>query len=226
MILGTQCRHLAGTALVLLALGGCAGSSGGSTNPSHGTPSAIRSTPAADTGATSLPARWWAWVEASAPAHNPVDDATGADCAASQPSDVWFLAGTHGGSASRACTVPVSRPIYVPVINQICTMKQGETATQALTSCIGAVDSATASLDGHAIRPAEATSQTAFTFTARPNSSTGFTLGPHQAVAWGLWIGPLPLTEGHHTLTFAATSGAFATSVVYQLNVTDSGVAA
>jgi hypothetical protein len=123
---------------------------------------------------------------------------------------------------SRRCVG--GRPIYAPVINQICTVSHNETVTQALDSCTGVVDSATASLDGRSIRPAEGQSQTAFAFTARPNSSTGFASGPHQAVAWGRWIGPLPLTAGHHVLTFAGTSGGFATRVTYRLIVSSAGI--
>jgi hypothetical protein len=89
-----------------------------------------------------------------------------------------------------------------------------------LASCTGAVDTASASLDGRPVHPIVATSQTSFAFVAHRNSSTGFTPGVHQAVAWGLWIGPLPLSEGKHTLRFAATSGSFATEVTYRLTVT------
>ncbi len=228
MILRAKRRQLAAIIVLVLALTACGGSSDGTSAAQlpDRAPSATQSTVVAETGAKSLPARWWAWVEASPPARNPVDDSTGAECAADQPSDVWFLAGTHGGSATRVCTIPLGRPIYVPVINQICTVPQSETVTQALNSCTGAADSATASLDGHLVRPIEATSQTGFTFTARPSSSTGFTSGSHQAVAWGLWVGPLSLTAGHHILTFAGTSGSFITKVTYRLSVTSAGGAA
>lgn len=158
----------------------------------------------------------------SQPDRNPVDDSTGADCQANQPSDVWFLAGTHGGRANRVCAIPFGRPIYFPVINQICTVASGEQVSQALHSCSGVVDSAAATLDGVPLSLAESTSGAAFAFTARPDSSTGFAPGVHQAVAWGLWVGPTSLTVGHHTLKFAATSGSFATDVTYQITVTNS----
>jgi hypothetical protein len=116
----------------------------------------------------------------------------------------------------------LGREIYAPVINQICTVPSGQSAVEALGSCTGAVDAIRASLDGHALHPAAGTSVTAFRFTARPRSSTGFPAGTHDAVAWGLWIGPLPLTAGHHTLVFSGTAGTFSTKVTYQLTVAGS----
>jgi hypothetical protein len=143
---------------------------------------------------------------------------TGASCGVNQPSDVWFLAGTHGGSAVRRCTVPAGRPLYFPILNQICLVARGESANQALEDCTVNVDEATATLDG---KPAATTVATApaFSFSVRPHSSTGFSPGIHQAVTWGVWVGPLPLAPGKHTLTFKGVSGSFEVAVEYDLTV-------
>jgi hypothetical protein len=150
---------------------------------------------------------------------NPIDDPTGANCGLAQSTDVWFLAGTHGGAATRTCAIPAGRPVYFPVLNQICTITPGETTTAALEGCAASADVATATLDGKALQVAEATSESDFTFTAQANSSSGMEPGQHLAVAWGLWVGPLPLTVGTHTLSFRGQAGSFTTAVTYKLTV-------
>lgn len=82
-----------------------------------------------------LPARWWDWEESSPVDANPIDDPTGAACAQNQPSDVWFLAGTHGGNAHRTCTVPSGPKIFFPVLNAICLPRPGASAEAAIASC-------------------------------------------------------------------------------------------
>lgn len=202
--------------LLLLAAVGCSGNSAvASTARSHGA-SAL----GLASGANSLPARWWSWAESVPAAENPVDDPTGAYCAQNQPNDVWFLAGTHGGSALRTCSIPSGSEIYMPIINQVCIVPSGQTSTEALASCTASVDAVNASLDGRTLRPKEETSKTAFTFTAQPRSSTGFSAGPHQAVAWGLWIGPMQLSTGKHILAISGRAGTFTTTVTYRLTVT------
>ena len=51
-------------------------------------------------------ARWWQWALSIPAAVNPILDATGANCARDQVDDVWFLAGTFGGTVTRSCTIP------------------------------------------------------------------------------------------------------------------------
>ncbi len=170
-------------------------------------------------GGTSLPARWWVWSESMPGGRNPVDDATGAACAQSQPADVWFLAGTHGGSATRTCSLPIGRPIYFPVINQICTLTSGQSAAAAISGCTAKADKARATLDGAPLPVNEATSGSDFAITAAPGSRS-LSAGAHRAVAWGLWVGPMALVKGRHTVTILGTAGTFSNSVTYSLTVT------
>jgi hypothetical protein len=208
-------------AILLVVLAGCSTSTSPSAPVTSRSPSAARASTVSP-GST-LPARWWSWVESAPAAHNPVDDPSGVDCGRGQLGDVWFLAGTHGGSAIRACTIPSGQNVYFPIINQICTVPVGQTSALAIRSCSARVDSVTASLDGKTLTPTAETSGGVFTFVARPRSSTGFAAGPHHAVVWGLWIGPLRLTRGHHTLLFDGRAGSFKTTVRYRLSVEASG---
>lgn len=168
--------------------------------------------------ATSLPARWWIWSESVPVKANPIDDTTGADCNLGQPSDVWFLAGTHGGSATRHCTVPSGRPVYLPVLNQICTIGHGQSVDAALNACSARV-AASATLDGRRLQVIPESSGGAFSFDAKAGSTTGLSPGVHQVVAWGLWVGPTSIPAGSHILSVAGRSGGFATNVTYRLTV-------
>jgi len=152
------------------------------------------------------------------PSKNPIDDPDGAECARNQPKDLWFLAGTHGGTATRTCRLPSGTSIYFPVLNQICAASAGSGAA-AVDECTGAADQASATLDGHSLKITEADSGGVFDFVAKANSSTGFDQGSTHAVAWGLWVGPVPLTDGKHVLHFEAAAGSFSLAVTYHLQV-------
>lgn len=169
-------------------------------------------------GLSSLPARWWNWTELVPAAHNPVDDRTGEFCDGAQSKDVWFLAGTRGGPATRSCTVPKGEPIYFPVLSAVCEPTPGDTARQAIQRCSADVEQATASLDGKPLPVKEEDSGEVFTFTADALSQT-LSEGRHDAVAWGVWVGPLTVAPGAHTLSFKGVAGSFSTSVTYQLTV-------
>jgi hypothetical protein len=201
---------------MLAALAGC-GSSGDRTTDSAASPGA--SSAPVSSPAASLPARWWIWSEAADPAHNPIDDRTGAHCVAGQPEDVWFLAGTHGGSATRTCAVPHGRSIYFPVLNQICSVRPGGDSAATLKDCGGfAGSTAEATLDGKALTVVEATSGGVFRITGGPGSTTLDT-GVFDATAAGLWVGPLVVPDGKHTLRFGGRAGSFSLNVTYRLTV-------
>lgn len=197
--------------VALIFLAGCSRSD----EPSRGRHSGTASP---GTASLSLPARWWLWTESIAVAENPIDDPDGSSCAKNQPHDVWFLAGTHGGSAVRDCRLPSGASVYFPVINQICVLP-GETEATALRACSGAADFASATLDGRNLKIKEADSGGFFDFDAQPDSSSGMQPGRNRAVAWGLWIGPTPLSDGKHVVRFKASSGTFSLDVTYRLQV-------
>ena len=62
-------------------------------------------------------ARWWQWAFSIPAAVNPVLDLTGENCGQGQTGNVWFLAGTFGGPATRTCTIPTGKGIFFPVLN-------------------------------------------------------------------------------------------------------------
>ena len=74
-------------------------------------------------------AAWWQWALAQPASANPLFDSTGEYCGAGQSGQVWFLAGTFGGSAERTCTVPAGRALLLPVLNIAYIRDPGETIT-------------------------------------------------------------------------------------------------
>ncbi len=62
-------------------------------------------------------ARWWQWTLAIPAATNPNLDTTGENCAEGQSGQVWFLAGSFGGTFERACPVPTGKALFFPILN-------------------------------------------------------------------------------------------------------------
>jgi hypothetical protein len=61
-------------------------------------------------------AAWWRWVWGGAASTHPTLDTTGEFCGVDQAGPVFFLAGTFGGAATRACTIPRGKLVFFPII--------------------------------------------------------------------------------------------------------------
>ena len=208
-----------GVCLMLAACSSSATSGSAPVSSSAVVPSGSSASSAPTTPDETLPARWWVWAASSAQAVNPIADATGAACATNQPEDVWFLAGTFGdGPVSRRCTVPANRPIYIPVLNNVCSVRSGESADAAAKACEGRVDRAEATIDGKPVEFPVATSEGVFTLTTVAGNPV-MDLASTPAVAWGLWVGPTTLAPGPHVLHVVGVSAAFTVDVTYDLTV-------
>lgn len=213
-------RRLIPLLLVIACLQGCSKPS--TTTPPSQAPTTTPTTAAPTTapaGSLALPARWWIWTESFPPDRNPIDDPAGTACAQNQPADVWFLAGTHGGTATRQCDIPTQRPIYFPVLNQICSADGDSSPEVALDACSFEPDEVAASLDGQRLAIKKDTSADIFTFDAQRDSSTGFAEGPNAAVSWGYWVGPITVPAGRHVLRFHGSDDGFELDVTYALQV-------
>ena len=62
-------------------------------------------------------ARWWQWTLSIPAATNPILDETGANCTEGQIGQVWFLAGSFGGTFDRVCTVPPGKALFFVILN-------------------------------------------------------------------------------------------------------------
>jgi hypothetical protein len=171
-------------------------------------------------------ARWWEWAISIPADQNPILDQTGANCGQGQVGNVWFLAGTFGGNASRLCTVPAGKPLFFPLINNISFSPNPNETTIDLrkqaADLINHVNDLTCTLDH---KPCAAK---LFGFRAQSPIfeaivPTGGLVDPafyNPMVTDGYWMLLDPLKPGIHDLTFGATTdNGFATSVTYQLFV-------
>jgi hypothetical protein len=61
-------------------------------------------------------ALWWQWALAVPKAQNPIFDGA---CDVNQSGNVFFLAGTTGGTATRTCTIPAGKGIFFPILNNV-----------------------------------------------------------------------------------------------------------
>jgi hypothetical protein len=161
-----------------------------------------------------LQAKWWTWAASSPENSNPVIDDTGQWCAENQPRDVWFFAGTFGGTVARRCEVPADRPLAGPAL----------TLASTSEACVRFLDGAKGSvtLDGQLVElrriaPVEIAYQA-----ARANV-VGQREGRVTGQGCGLWAWIPPLKSGEHELLVTGESGTFRSSARYLLTVRAAG---
>ncbi len=137
-------------------------------------------------------------------------DPTGEFCGRNQPADVWFLAGTFGGTLRRTCEVPAARPIVFPLVNRIASEA---TCRDFMTAARGG-----ATLDGRPVTPERMEDDNVAVTGVAGNPLTG-EAGTTTSYACGIWVRLQPLRPGRHTLTIRGSSGDFSTGVDYTLVV-------
>lgn len=172
-----------------------------------------------------LAARWWEWALSIPAGTNPLIDATGANCAVGQSGRVWFLAGTLGGTANRACTVPAGKAIFFPIINLVAfSPAPTETTLDLRRQAADFVDAAKnlkCTLDGHPC-PANLSDLRAQSPIFEVIVRAGGLLDPgtyNPMVADGYWLLLTPLPPGQHVLKFGGTSGSTVVDVTFHLTV-------
>ncbi|WP_218153942.1 signal protein [Nonomuraea pusilla] len=163
-----------------------------------------------DAAAETIQGRWWTWAASEAESTNPVMDTTGEFCDRNQPEDVWFLAGTFGGTLQRTCRVPAGRPVVFPLVNL--------TGTEAQCREFMATAKGKATLDDKAITPERMEDDNVTVTGVAGNPLTGEE-GTTTSYACGAWVRLPPLKAGRHKLTIRGSSGDFRTGVDYTLVV-------
>jgi hypothetical protein len=190
---------------------------------------------------------WWQWVYQLPETANsciiPFEDPTGANCGYGQSGDVFFLAGTSGGTAVRdQCVVPAGKAIFFPILSFSAdnggvpaSMQLSPTALQGVvqTEVDGVpVSGLSAEFDGKPIvnlaQFKTAVTQFSYTLPPEPNvytcgGATGVTGIIDPSFEAGFYVMLPPPAPGAHTLHFAgnspATSPAFMLDVTYHLTV-------
>lgn len=191
-------------------------------------------------------AAWTRWIMALPYSTGPINDPSGAECAASQGGKDWFLAGTAGGSAERTCDVPSGKHLVFPLLNWFCVFfpelyPDDEAVAQAASEMVDAAASLpdgvcelTLKIDGvDVLADLDAASElfgvTEHIFDVEANddnfaSSEGLAGGTIPAITAGYYVRLKPLAPGDHTLEFGGslcTDGAvdFVTHTLYELHV-------
>jgi len=226
-------RFVAVVALLVLVLSAFAAPAGAAGNPNPG----IAPPDSHPHGSTygEWNARWWQWAVSVPVPVNPVLDTTGAHCAEGQSGQVWFLAGTFGGSATRSCTISAGKALLFPLVN--CEASNADTGpgnftidqlrafcANPPTGVLG--NTLTASIDGVALT--NLTSYRAisplFNYTI-PNDNlfqhfgiplSAGTYGPTVADGFYLFVNPLP--PGKHVIHFSS-AGITNLDVTYNLTI-------
>ena len=220
-----QFRQAAALAMVLALIGATAGLSAATVSPQQ------RVVKIETFGATygEWSARWWQWLLSIPAAINPNLDATGANCDQGQKNnedDVWFLAGTFGGSATRTCTIPAGKPIFFPLINTaVFKPVDGETLLdlrRQASAFINSVSVLECTIDGVALSNLFAfrVHSPSFSIDLPPG---GLVQGNATAtvVSDGYWLLLSPLPPGPHTIHFrgATSGGELVVDVIYNLMI-------
>lgn len=180
-------------------------------------------------------ADWWTWALSQPAATNPVLDPTGANCAVGQQGKVWFLAGTFGGSATRACTVPKGKALLVPVLNNPYFAFANDPAEERTEEFVrgkvsffkDAVTDVSATIDGVSVANVKKRyfAESPLFRVVLPADNlfgldAGFVLDPSVDVGYYLVV--KPLRGGEHTIHFAGARPGFSVDVTYRITVAGS----
>ena len=180
-------------------------------------------------------AKWWQWALSIPKDTNPGADTTGKNCALKQSGPVWFLAGTFGGPATRTCTIPTGKAIFLSLINAQCNYLSKpnlKTAAELLACAKSENEGITgldATIDGVKVQGLSnyRVQSPLFDITYIPNNVDGAPIGKTQGISDGYWVMLKPLPIGNHTIHMAGSvvnyaSGAlnnFANEVTYHIKV-------
>jgi hypothetical protein len=172
-----------------------------------------------------LGAEWWIWIVEEPIATNPflgsynykTDDVAAKKCDGSNPSGVWFLAGSGDGTeALRECVVPRETQIFFPIVTRFegdpTENSRGEEEFRRIVNEFmdQALDGSTmfVTVDGEPL-PVSIAKQRAdtplFTFVLPEGNIFGAPPVEGEGVADGVWVLLPPLSKGTHTIHFGGT---------------------
>ena len=177
--------------------------------------------------------KWWRWFLSIPKENNPAHDESGEKSTIDQTDpDVWFLAGTTGGTAERTVTVPAGKALLFPVINvttsysENLNLKTEEELMSFAKSHIDDIVKKEASIDGVdlVISESHRVQSPPFDFSFPDDNIYGVPGGYTRGVGDGYWLFLKPLSHGKHNIrTFGSCmSGRVQIGVSVHLMVKDS----
>jgi hypothetical protein len=158
-------------------------------------------------------AKWWQWAYSIPQEEHPAYDHTGSKCGKNQNGPVWFLAGTHGKSVVRKCSISSSKAILFPILNTECSFAvfQNLKTVEQLRECARDIQNQVTKLhvtiDGVGFPESQLqefrVQSPPFTFVLPENNILGLPGDTvTTAVADGNWVFLKPLAPGEHELSF------------------------
>jgi len=161
---------------------------------------------------------WWQWLLSIPSEINPAADETGKNAGVNQTNpNVWFLAGTFGGTATnRTCTVPIGKSILFPVINyemnslEIPSLRTESELIKHVTEDIDDIIPPEALIDDQRIPIYRMRSDPSiFTISLLKNNPFRVPGGGNtRAASDGYWVFLKPLPKGEHDIYFAGSCSA------------------
>jgi hypothetical protein len=158
--------------------------------------------------------KWWRWFLSTPKDNHPAFDKTGENASINQiDQNVWFLAGTTGGTAERTITIPPKMSILFPIINVTTSylenprLKTDQEMISFVDSHMRDIARKEASIDGKTITISGdfRIQSPLFKFSFPPRNIYNVHPGSTTGVGDGYWIFLRPLSSGIHTIN---TSGA------------------
>lgn len=174
--------------------------------------------------------RWWRWLLSSSMETNPALDVSGkwSELRQDDP-NVWFLAGTFGGSVVRTSTIPPGKAILMPVINYECSFADEPLITsekELELKCKSEIDDIkhlTVSIDEIILKDLDQyrVRSPFFPINLQENNILGVNSGCTNMISDGFWIFLKPLRIGDHKISSfgSCRSGKIKIQTTYSINV-------
>jgi hypothetical protein len=172
--------------------------------------------------------KWWRWLLSISKEKNPALDMSGMRVPEKQEDpNVWFLAGTFGGSIARKCKIPSGKAILLPIINYECSFADEPSITTEIeleTKCKREIDDiknlsfAIDQLSLTDLSPYRIRSPL-FDVDLAENNILEINQINTKMISDGFWIFVKPLTIGRHQLISSGScqSGKIMIGVTYDL---------
>jgi hypothetical protein len=174
--------------------------------------------------------KWWRWLLSLPRESNPATDISG-QCSMLRQDDpnVWFLAGTFGGSVIRQCTIPFGKSVLMPIINYECSFADEPSITTArelelkCSSEINDIKHLTVMIDESTLGNLAhyRVRSPVFSIDLQENNILGVEPGYTQMTSDGFWIFLKPLGIGKHTVRSLGScrSGKIRIETTYNLHI-------
>jgi hypothetical protein len=183
--------------------------------------------------------RWWQWLyelpQKQGDCKSPENDPSGELCTLGQSGEVYFLAGTRGGNATRTCTLPRGKALFFPIITYsgdnagVPLDQQGteDDFRNGINTAVNAMSELSLKLDGVAqdVSPLKVPS-TQYTYTLPPEPNQYTCAGASGVVGLvspafhgGYYAMVAPPSPGQHTIEFGGRNAAFRLDVTYKLRI-------